>query len=365
MNILYTGSSRNTGGQELQAVAQMAALMRTGHQVTLACREGSGIAAEAARQGIRVEYIPFRNSLHLRSVSLLRKLILRFRPQMVVCHSGHDSHVVWLTRVTLRGRAGRFCIIRQKTYLTRKRRMFSLNHLCDAVVVPSPSMREALVNAGCQRLIAVATPGFDFAALRRAHSLPVPEHIRQWLEERVPAPVIVQTGMLRPEKAHDFMLTVLYQLRREGRRFYWLIAGSGKPEEERRLRNAILHLGMDDCVLMCGLVRPVMPVYQHASLLVLPSRNESFGMVAVEAAACGIPVIASRVGGIPSVIQDGETGTLLPPDDGVAWQHALRAFLDNPAQAQEMAARAEEDLERRFSVYHTVDRLMSLGQLYR
>lgn len=159
MNILYTESSPNTGGQELQAVAQMAALMRAGHKVMLACRKGSGIAAEAARQGIRVEYIPFRNSLHLRSVSLLRKLILRFRSQMVVCHSGHDSHVVWLTRATLPGRVGRFCIIRQKTYLTRKCRMFSLNHLCDAVVVPSPSMREALVNAGCQRLIAVATPG--------------------------------------------------------------------------------------------------------------------------------------------------------------------------------------------------------------
>lgn len=181
----------------------------------------------------------------------------------------------------------------------------------------------------------------------------------------MPAPVIVQTGMLRPEKAHDFMLTVLYRLKQEGRRFYWLIAGSGKPEEERRLRNAILHLGMDDCVLMCGLVRPVMPVYQHASLLVLPSRNESFGMVAVEAAACGVPVMASQTGGIPSVIQDGETGTLLPPDDGVAWRNALRVFLDNPARAQEMAVRAEEDLERRFSIYHTVDRLLSLGQLYR
>lgn len=362
---MYTESSRNIGGQELQAVAQMAALMRTGHQVALACREGSGIAAEAARLGIRVEYVPFRNSLHLRSVSLLRKLILRFRPQMVVCHSGHDSNVVWLTRVTLPGRAGRFCIIRQKTYLTRKRGIFSLNHLCDAVVVPSPSIKKALVNAGCQRLVTVATPGVDFAALRQARSIPVPEHIRQWLADRMPAPVIVQTGMLRPEKAHDFMLTVLYRLKQEGRRFYWLIVGSGKPEEERRLRNAILHLGMDDCVLMCGLVRPVMPLYQHASLLVLPSRNEHFGMVVVEAAACGVPVMASRVGGIPSVIQNGETGTLLPPDDSVAWRNALRDFLDNPVRAQEMVVRAEEDLERRFSIYHTVDRLLFLGRLYR
>lgn len=81
MNILYTESSPNIGGQELQAVAQMCAMRRLGHQVMLACREHSRISAEAHRYGIPVVHIPFRNSLHPPSVLALRRLIVTFRPE--------------------------------------------------------------------------------------------------------------------------------------------------------------------------------------------------------------------------------------------------------------------------------------------
>ncbi|TOF02668.1 glycosyl transferase, partial [Vibrio parahaemolyticus] len=82
--------------------------------------------------------------------------------------------------------------------------------------------------------------------------------------------------------------------------------------------------------LMCGLLSPVAPVYRRASLMVMPSRNEAFGMAIVEATVCGVPVMASWVGGIPSVIQHGYNGTLLPPDDRAAWENALTSFLDEP-----------------------------------
>ncbi|WP_201490653.1 glycosyltransferase, partial [Escherichia coli] len=177
-------SSPNIGGQELQAIAQMVALKRAGHRVVLACREHSRIAEEAKKHAIRVVCVPFRNSLHLQSVSRMRQIIRVFRPAMVVCHSGHDSNIVALTRASLPGRAGRFCIIRQKTYLTRKMKMFSLNNLCDAVVVPGAPVRDTLMQAGCRRLIAVVPPGFDFGALRQALAEPVPEHIERWLNGR-------------------------------------------------------------------------------------------------------------------------------------------------------------------------------------
>ncbi|WP_257968798.1 glycosyltransferase, partial [Vibrio parahaemolyticus] len=64
--------------------------------------------------------------------------------------------------------------------------------------------------------------------------------------------------------------------------------------------------------------------------MVMPSRNEAFGMAIVEATVCGVPVMASWVGGIPSVIQHGYNGTLLPPDDRAAWENALTSFLDEP-----------------------------------
>ncbi|HAZ3552509.1 TPA: glycosyltransferase family 4 protein [Escherichia coli] len=219
-------------------------------------------------------------------------------------------------------------------------------------------MRDALMRAGCRRLVAVVPPGFDFRVLRRELAEPIPEHIERWLNDRPPAPIIVQTGRLRPEKGHDFMLSTLFSLKQAGHRFYWLIVGGGKPEEERRLRNAIRHLGMDDCVLMCGQLSPVGVTESDAN------RREPFGIALVEAAACGVPVMASHVDGIPSVIRHGHTGTLLPPNEQQVWLEALTRVLADPSGACEMAARAREDMER-FCIGHTVNRLLSLGELYR
>ncbi|HAX5157420.1 TPA: glycosyltransferase family 4 protein [Escherichia coli] len=365
MNILYTESSPNIGGQELQAVAQMCAMRRLGHTVMLACREHSRISAEAHRYGIPVVHIPFRNSLHPPSVLALRRLIVTFRPEMVVCHSGHDSNITGITRRILSGDSSRFVIIRQKTYMTQNMKMFSLNHMCDVVVVPSEKMRSRLIHEMCRQPVAVVPPGMDFTELRKLADEALPEHIDVWLKKRTPAPVIVQVGMIRPEKGHDFMLEVLHRLKQQGMRFYWLIVGGGHREEEARLKANINYLGMDDCVLMCGLLSPVAPVYRRASLMVMPSRNEAFGMVLVEAAVCGVPVMASRVGGIPSVISHGYNGTLLPPDDRCAWENALTSFMDAPECAQPMALRGQEEMETRYSIDSTVRKLMTLGRCYR
>ena len=112
MNILYTESSPNICGQELQAIAQMCAMRRLGHQVMLACREHSRISAEARRYGIPVVHIPFRNSLHIPSVLTLRRLIVAFRPEMIVCHRGHDSNIAGITRRTLYGSPSYVCAIK-------------------------------------------------------------------------------------------------------------------------------------------------------------------------------------------------------------------------------------------------------------
>ncbi|MGS5326461.1 glycosyltransferase family 4 protein [Escherichia coli] len=365
MRFLYTESSPDIGGQELQAIAQMCAMQRSGHQVMLACREHSRISVEAHRYDIPVVHISFRNSLHLPSVLALRQLIVTYRPDIVVCHSGHDSNTTGLARASLPGRAGRFCIIRQKTYMTKKVRMFSLNHMCDVVVAPSSDVSSKLLSMRCLRPVVVVPPGTDFSVLRQQAGETLPVNIDAWLKCREPAPVIVQVAMIRPEKGHHFMLSVLHRLKQEGLRFYWLIVGSGNREEEERLLAGIRLMGMEDRVLMCGLLSPVAPVYRIASLMVMPSRNESFGMVIAEAAACGTPVMASRVGGIPLVMQGGRNGVLLPPDDQEAWINALKVFFSAPEDAQAMALQAMRDVVSRYSIDSTVKELVKLGSRYR
>lgn len=333
-------------------MAQMDALRRKGHSVLLVCRDKSKIAAEAERRKIEVIFVPFRNSLHIPSVLKLLRIIRDFRPHLVVCHSGHDSNTVGLTRLFIR--RPRFRILRQKTYLTRKTKSFSLNYFCDEVIVPGTAMRTHLIHEGVRTRITIVPPGFYFQKLCEDSCIPLPLHVQNWLASGRDVPVIVQVGMLRPEKGHEFMLKLLSRLKQEGRAFRWLVVGGGCPESEARLQFQVDNLGMQNDVLIAGNVFPASPVYRIASLLVMPSENEAFGMALAEASAFSVPVLASQVGGIPDVIQHNRTGTLLPAGDASAWIHALNDFFNYPERFYKMACQARVDVENRFDIDRTV-----------
>ena len=83
-----------------------------------------------------------------------------------------------------------------------------------------------------------------------------------------------------------------------------------------------------------------MAVYQAADIVAVPSYNESFGLVAVEAQATGTPVVAARVGGLPLAVADGETGVLVEGHDADAWADALASLLDDDARRLSMAEAA-------------------------
>jgi glycosyltransferase involved in cell wall biosynthesis len=100
--------------------------------------------------------------------------------------------------------------------------------------------------------------------------------------------------------------------------------------------------------------------YQSADVVVVPSRWEGFGLIAVEAMRAELPVIASRVGGLPEIVLDGETGVLLPPDDKASLVNALRDISDDRLAAMGRAGR------QRFLRHFTLDRVhRQITELYR
>lgn len=103
----------------------------------------------------------------------------------------------------------------------------------------------------------------------------------------------------------------------------------------------------------------VADVYRAADLIAVPSRSESFGLVAAEAQATGTPVVAARVGGLAYTVIDGVSGTLVPGDDPADWAAAFRAILDDPSGAARLSAGAVEHA-RTFSWEATADRLLEL-----
>jgi D-inositol-3-phosphate glycosyltransferase len=150
-------------------------------------------------------------------------------------------------------------------------------------------------------------------------------------------------GRIEPLKGVDTLIRAMAIVRKTCKTFrcpHYLVIIGGDPEEDpeemsaemSRLQGLCQTLGLSDMILFLGKRgQMTLPYYYAAAeVVVMPSRYESFGMVALEAMACGTPVIASRVGGLAHLIQDGETGYFVPSQDPEALAEKLRlVFVDH------------------------------------
>ncbi len=121
-----------------------------------------------------------------------------------------------------------------------------------------------------------------------------------------------------------------------------------ESQEMQRLRRMVAQMELQDRVAFWGSQRQdLLPYfYSAAEALVLPSRYESFGMVALEAMACGTPVIASRVGGLQYTVEDGRTGFLIPEGDWRLLADRICEVVENPPLRERLVAAAKEKVEQ-------------------
>jgi N-acetyl-alpha-D-glucosaminyl L-malate synthase BshA len=125
-----------------------------------------------------------------------------------------------------------------------------------------------------------------------------------------------------------------------------LLLGDGpeRPVTEAQVRE----LGLERRVRFCGMQQDVVEALQQSDLFLLPSDTEGFGLAALEALSCGVPVVASRVGGVPEVITEGVTGLLCAPGDVEGMAAAVLRLVRTPGLHREMARAARQDALRRW-----------------
>lgn len=162
--------------------------------------------------------------------------------------------------------------------------------------------------------------------------------------------VLLFVGRIEPLKAVDTILEALHVLRERQssllKRLHFMIVG-GDPESRRdlelqRLQDLSRRLGINQIVSFVGAKEQAhLPVYYSAATAVIvPSDYESFGMVALEAMACGTPVIASQVGGLQFLVRDRETGFHVPAREPISLTEAIIALVSDPAKSAAMGATA-------------------------
>ena len=159
-------------------------------------------------------------------------------------------------------------------------------------------------------------------------------------------PIVIHVSNFRPVKRTPVAIEVFARVRRQTPARLLMVGDGPDLAEASRLAKA---LGVEGDVEFVGVQDQVVPLLSAADVFLLPSAQESFGLAALEAMACEVPVVASRVGGLPEVIEDGVSGFLHPLDDldGMA-RSTLRLLTDGALQAR-FAAAARETAHVRYS----------------
>lgn len=159
-------------------------------------------------------------------------------------------------------------------------------------------------------------------------------------ETRREAERLLFAGRLSPQKGCDVALHAFRELLPTFPELRLRIAGAGPWEQA--YRNLARRLGIGDRVQWLGWLDPaaLREEYRRCHAFLMPSRFEPFGLSALEALACGTPVVAANVGGLPEFITNQETGLLIPPGDPSALAQALRTLLVSPAYAARLGTAA-------------------------
>jgi glycosyltransferase involved in cell wall biosynthesis len=223
-----------------------------------------------------------------------------------------------------------------------------------AVAEPVRSFLEGTVGLPASKLITIQN-GVELDRYEAA----IPQDRDDWALKNSDI-IIGCVARLSPEKGHTVLLRAFRKV--ISRHPQARLALIGEGEERERLQQLTTKLNIGDCVRFLGLRVDVPEVLATCDLFTLPSIQEGFPMVILEALAAGKAVIASEVGAIPNVIRHGATGLLVPPGDADALAHALCLLIEDEGMRRRLGHSGREFVREAYDFERTVGRYDNLYQ---
>jgi len=337
MNILYVESSRSWGGQEYRTCLEINWLNAHGHQAWLACNPGSQVHSKASELGTRVLTMSLRSRVDPLCSWRLWRFCRRNKINLLKTYSSKDHWLclpLYLCGIPL-SRAR--CITDP---IGSKGRAFVFKHGCsqivaDASVIKRQLVEEHRVDPAKIEVIGSAVdlekfkPPRDGTKFRR--EIGVGDNI----------PLIGNVGMIRPDKGQLVLVEAAHLVlqKRPDARFVIVGQGTGILKRGINVRNAIDQARLADKIIMAGYRWDTPDVYAACDMIVIASlRTEASPIVLREAFASGRPVIATKVGDIPEIIENRQNGLLIQPGHSQALAAAILEFIFDPKLATHCAA---------------------------
>ncbi len=311
-------------------------LRRRNHRQLIVCPVGSPLANRAAAEDFELA------SLEFRAIVSLRRRLSSEHFDIVHAHDARAQNVAFLASAGLPVQrvASRQVVFPPRHPLIHR---WKYSRTCHGIIANSEGVRGVLIAAGIPAAqVEVIPPGIELPA-----GLP-----RAGLRDRARARwgfsnddfVIGHAGAFTQEKGQDVALEAARLLAPKLPNARMLLVGDG-PERRNQT---------EGIALLPGFLDDLTEFYAALDLFIMPSRSEGWGLTALQAMSNGLAVIATDVGGLPELVEQGKTGWLVPSDSPPALADAIEAAASDPKRRREYGRNARERAER-FSIQRTVE----------
>lgn len=328
----------------------MLGLRERGHRAVLVARP-EGVLYRRASEGDDLVPLAVRSEVDLASAWRLSRVIAMHRPEIV---HAHDPHAVAMASMALSfgaGGAAPTLVASRRVDFHLQRHSFSRwkYRQVTCFIAASAAIAGVLRSDGvAPSRIVVVHDGIDVD--RVMHTPAGDIHAEYWFPKG--APVLVNVGALVNHKGQKFLIDAMARVRKQIADAQLVIFGEG--ELRPALEQQIKELKLEKHVLLAGFREDVLALTKSADLFVMSSITEGLGSTILDAMAMGLAVVGTRAGGIVEAVDDGVTGTLVPPGRADALADAIVALLRD----REARARMGEAGRRRVREQFGVDRLV-------
>ena len=352
-SLCFVNSIKVLAGAEIWMLDAAAGLRDRGIETRFVAAPGSPLAAAAREAGFRTSEIPIRFDTAPWTLLKILRALRADPPGALICNQLKDLKAA--------GVAGRLAGI-PRIYLTResdfplRRRIhyrFYLQRIATGILVNSRATLETT---------RLSAPWLDPG---RLHLVYKGIDTERYAPRPGPPPaagpaVVGFAGQLIPRKGLRTLMTAwnLVEEAGNGPAHRLRLAGDGPMRPDLAVWRATLR--RPENVEILGQLDDMPSFYHDLQMLVLPSEQEGFGLVAAEASACGLPVVASRISSLPELVEDRSTGRLTPPGDARALADAILDLAGDPDRAATMGRAGRALVRRRFSKSDMLDALAAL-----
>jgi glycosyltransferase involved in cell wall biosynthesis len=358
LNVLLTANHLNTGGISTYILTLARGLTALGHRVYV-LTGGGNLVERIEAEGIKHLSLGFRTKSEVDPriyLSLPRVVALIRSERIDVVHA--QTRVTQVMAHFLSRQTGVPFISTCHGFF--KPRFFRRLFPCwgRQVIAISGPVREHLINdfhVDPAKVVLIPN-GIDLVQFTI-----LPLDTKKEIRERYGlkgGPIVGIIARLSDVKGHVFLIKAFKEVLSKYPSARLVIVGEGP--EEKKLRDLVIELALSKSVDFFKIINRTADLLPIFDVFVMPSLQEGLGLSVLEAQAAGLPVVASRVGGLPDVIEHGQTGLLVEPQNVHGLTAAICELLDHPAKAWDMGRRARLFVESKFSAHQMTQKTLNL-----